>query len=109
MELLAGGQVWSTEQKASPVRQCKLEAAETPTSACYSRDGACLALGTNSGAILILDTSRLAILAVLRDAHVKKVRPWRSLTILAGLRDAHGKQVGRWPSRPSSEPPLSGR
>ncbi|KAK9846908.1 hypothetical protein WJX84_001656 [Apatococcus fuscideae] len=76
-------QVWSTEQKASPVRQCKLEAAETPTSACYSRDGACLALGTNSGAILILDTSRLAILAVLRDAHVKKVRPWRSLPILA--------------------------
>ena len=68
-------QIWSTEEKAQPVRQTKLEAAETPTAACYSRDGACIALGTASGAILILDTFRLAVLAVLRDAHIKRVSP----------------------------------
>ncbi len=72
-------QIWSTEDRAQPLRSSKLEAAETPTCVCYSRDGACLALGTVSGALLILDTFRVAVLAVLRDAHMKKVSPPYSL------------------------------
>ena len=77
-------QIWSTEDRGQPVRQAKLEAAETPTAACYSRDGACLALGTASGAMLILDSFRLAVLAVLRDAHLKRVSLLERLTVLSG-------------------------
>lgn len=52
-----------------------MEVGEPLTAACYSRDGACLALGSVSGTMLILDASRLAMLAILRDPHVRKVRP----------------------------------
>ena len=67
-------QIWSTEQKTVPLRQSKLEIGETLTAACYSRDGSCLALGSVHGTLLILDSARLAMLAILRDAHEKGVK-----------------------------------
>ena len=78
-----GFQIWSTEQKTIPLRQSKLEVGETLTAACYSRDGACLALGSVHGTMLILDSARLAMLAILRDTHTKKV--WHPTHVAANM------------------------